>query len=82
MKTFQHYNARSLKQAASLLAKYNGKAKINAGGTDFLGNLKDKCTPVYPEAVINIKTIPNLNYIKEGKRGLRRKFAACRSMPP
>jgi NADPH-dependent glutamate synthase beta subunit-like oxidoreductase/CO/xanthine dehydrogenase FAD-binding subunit len=71
MKTFRHYNARSLKQAASLLAKHNGKAKINAGGTDLLGNLKDKCTPDYPEAVINIKTIPNLDYIKAGNRGLR-----------
>ena len=34
MKTFKHYNARSLKQAASLLSKYKGKARVNAGGTD------------------------------------------------
>ena len=71
MKTFQHYNARSLRQASALLSKYNGKARINAGGTDLLGNLKDKCTPDYPEALINIKTIPNLDYIKATKRGIR-----------
>ena len=37
MKTFKHHNARSLKQAASLLSKYNGKARVNAGGTDLIG---------------------------------------------
>ena len=66
MKSFKHYNARSLKEAAALLAKYNGKAKVNAGGTDLLGILRDGCEPDYPEALINIKTIKNLNYIKAG----------------
>ena len=37
MKTFKHHNARSLKDAATLLSKYGGKAKVNAGGTDLLG---------------------------------------------
>jgi NADPH-dependent glutamate synthase beta subunit-like oxidoreductase len=71
MKTFQHFNARSIGQAASLLKKSNGKARVNAGGTDLLGDLKDRCVADYPEALINIKTIPNLNYIKAGSRGLR-----------
>jgi NADPH-dependent glutamate synthase beta subunit-like oxidoreductase len=71
MKSFQHYNARSLKQAAALLSKCKGKARLNAGGTDLLGDLKDGCLSEYPEAVINIKTIPNLDYIKAGSRGLR-----------
>ncbi len=71
MKTFQHYNARTLKQATSLLSKYNGKARINAGGTDVLGNLRDYCVADYPEALVNIKTIPNLDYIKASSRGLK-----------
>lgn len=71
MKTFQHYNAKSLKQASSLLSKHNGKARVNAGGTDLLGTMKDKCAPDYPEALINIKTIPNLEYIKPSNRGIR-----------
>jgi NADPH-dependent glutamate synthase beta subunit-like oxidoreductase len=71
MKTFQHYNAKSIRQAKTLLAKYNGKARINAGGTDLLGDLKDHCVAEYPKALINIKTIPNLEYIKAGSRGLR-----------
>jgi len=34
MKPFTHYNARSVKEATGLLAQYEGKAKVNAGGTD------------------------------------------------
>jgi NADPH-dependent glutamate synthase beta subunit-like oxidoreductase/CO/xanthine dehydrogenase FAD-binding subunit len=71
MKTFEHFNAKSIGQAASLLSKHNGKARINAGGTDLLGDLKDRCVADYPEALINIKTIPNLDYIKAGSRGLK-----------
>jgi NADPH-dependent glutamate synthase beta subunit-like oxidoreductase len=71
VKSFRHHNAKSLKQAASLLSEYNGKARVNAGGTDLLGNLRDRCTADYPEALVNIKTIPGLDYIKAGKRGLR-----------
>jgi NADPH-dependent glutamate synthase beta subunit-like oxidoreductase len=71
MKSFKHHNARSLKEASALLAKYNGRARINAGGTDLLGNLRDGCEPDYPEALINIKGIKNLDYIKPGTRGLR-----------
>jgi xanthine dehydrogenase YagS FAD-binding subunit len=71
MKTFQHYNARSIRQATALLAKYNGKARLNAGGTDLVGSLRDQCMAEYPEALINIKTIPNLEYIKASRRGLR-----------
>ncbi len=71
MKTFKHYNARSLKQAAALLAEYNGKAKVNAGGTDLLGGLRDNCIPEFPEAVINIKNIAGLNFIKANSKRLR-----------
>jgi NADPH-dependent glutamate synthase beta subunit-like oxidoreductase len=71
MKPFKHYNARSVKEATRLLAKYNGKAKANAGGTDLLGAMRDKCLPRYPEMVINIKTIDGLEYIKTDKTGLR-----------
>ncbi len=71
MKPFKHYNAGSLKEATRLLSKYNGKAKANAGGTDLLGAMRDKCLSEYPEAVINIKTIDGLDYIKQDKKGLK-----------
>lgn len=71
MKPFKHYNAQTVSEATRFLKKYNGKAKVNAGGTDLLGAMRDKCMPEYPEAVINIKTINGLDYIKRDKKGLR-----------
>ena len=71
MKTFKHYNAKSLKEAAALLGKFGGKAKVNAGGTDLLGCLRDNCEADYPEAVINIKNIAGLDYIKPNSRWLK-----------
>ena len=53
------------------LRTYDGKARVNAGGTDLLGAMRDKCLPEYPEAVINIKTIDGLDYIKQDKKGLK-----------
>jgi xanthine dehydrogenase YagS FAD-binding subunit len=63
MKAFKHVNAKSLAEAKSALA--GGKATIIAGGTDLLGVLKDNILPAYPETLVNIKTIPGLDYIKE-----------------
>lgn len=71
MKPFNHINVKTVKEAIKLLQKYRGKAKLIAGGTDLLGTLKDRVLPNYPEAIINIKTIPGLDYIKEDTRGLK-----------
>ena len=71
MKRFAHHTARSIGEATRLLRAYEGKARVNAGGTDLLGALRDKSVPVYPEAVINIKTIEGLDFIKNEKKGLR-----------
>ncbi|MDO9534629.1 MAG: xanthine dehydrogenase family protein subunit M [Bacillota bacterium] len=70
MKPFAHTSAGSVEEAVQLLAKYEGKAKLNAGGTDLLGVLKDRVLPDYPEAIINIKTIPGLNTIEECEEGI------------
>ena len=58
-------------EACRLLGKHRGKARIIAGGTDLLGILKDKILPSYPEVIINIKAIRKLDYIKEGRNGLK-----------
>jgi NADPH-dependent glutamate synthase beta subunit-like oxidoreductase len=71
MKPFKHHNAQSLREAATLLTKYKGRARINAGGTDLLGAMRDKTLPAYPQVVINIKTINGLDYIKKDKKVLR-----------
>lgn len=64
-------NAKTLNEACGLLKGYQGRAKLIAGGTDLLGILKDRILPDYPEAIINIKTIPGLDYIKEDATGLK-----------
>lgn len=63
MKTFNHINATTLAEATAALAA--GKATLIAGGTDLLGRLKDDILPDYPSTLVNLKTIPGLNYIKE-----------------
>lgn len=65
MKTFKHFNTTSIDEAVSLLGIYGDKACVIAGGTDLLGKMKDAILPTYPEALVNIKTIPGLNTIKE-----------------
>jgi xanthine dehydrogenase YagS FAD-binding subunit len=70
MKWFEHHNARSIEEAVDLLNDYEGKAKVNAGGTDLLGALRDRVFSEYPAAVINIKTIDGLNYIRNDEKGL------------
>jgi NADPH-dependent glutamate synthase beta subunit-like oxidoreductase len=65
MRSFKHINARTVDEASTLLGKYKGKAMLNAGGTDLLSTLKGEYLLGYPEAVINIKTISGLEYIKE-----------------
>lgn len=71
MRPFTHINARTVKQAVAALAKHNGQARLNAGGTDLFGVLKDEFLPVYPEAIVNIKTVSGLDYIREDKGMLR-----------
>lgn len=71
MKRFTHHSALSVNEAVKLLRTYDGKAKVNAGGTDLLGAMKDKSLPAYPEAVIDIKTVEGLDYIRSDNGGLR-----------
>jgi xanthine dehydrogenase YagS FAD-binding subunit len=71
MRSFKHVNANSVDEALSLLRDYEGRASLIAGGTDLLGILKGEILPDYPEAVINIKTIPELDTIKEDNEGLK-----------
>jgi xanthine dehydrogenase YagS FAD-binding subunit len=65
MRKFRHINASSVDEAVSWLRRYGHKAYVIAGGTDLLGKMKDEILPTYPEAVINLKTIPGLDFIKE-----------------
>jgi xanthine dehydrogenase YagS FAD-binding subunit len=65
MKKFTHIKAATVEGAVSALGKYGKKAKVIAGGTDLLTTMKDEIYPTYPEVLVNIKTIPGMDYIKE-----------------
>ncbi len=67
MKRFEHTNATSVAEAVRLLAAQNARAL--AGGTDLLGIMKEELLPT--ERVVNLKTIPGLDAIKEESGELR-----------
>lgn len=71
MRKFAHVNARTIDEAVSALRRYGERANIIAGGTDLLGKMKDEILPGYPEALINIKTIAGLDFLKEESGVLR-----------
>lgn len=67
MRKFQLIDARSVREAATLLERYRGKAVLIAGGGDLLHMLKDRIEGPRlpgPDFVINLETIPDLNYIR------------------
>jgi xanthine dehydrogenase YagS FAD-binding subunit len=72
MKSFENVDAKSVKEAVSLLQKFHQQKKSAAvvgGGSEYLQLMKDRV--VNPDYVVNLKTIPGLNYIKEERGGFR-----------
>jgi CO/xanthine dehydrogenase FAD-binding subunit len=66
---FNYLAPATLDEALSLLARYKGKAKVIAGGTDFVPKLKRREIGA-PERVIDLKGIPGLDDIKYDVSGL------------
>lgn len=62
MKHFSHVDASSASEAAK---QAGPETMFIAGGTDLLGTLKDEILRTYPKTVVNLKTIADLDYIKE-----------------
>ena len=52
---------KTVREACSLLSQYHEKAKVIAGGTKLLASMKKG--KVSPEFVVNLKSIPELEYI-------------------
>jgi NADPH-dependent glutamate synthase beta subunit-like oxidoreductase/CO/xanthine dehydrogenase FAD-binding subunit len=67
MKKFRHVSAGSIEEVTAILEECAGTARIIAGGTDLLGEMKDSILPDagYPEVLIDIKNIPGLDYVRE-----------------
>lgn len=70
MKFFRYSAPRNLKEATLLLSQHGAKAKILAGGTDLLGQLKNRIQATYPELVIDIKNIPHIEEIRHNAEGV------------
>lgn len=65
----EHFNARTLNKAVSLLGEYMGEAKVIAGGVDLISLMKNRV--MTPRILVNIKTISDLSYINEDAEGLK-----------
>jgi carbon-monoxide dehydrogenase medium subunit len=63
-----YFEPKTLSEALGLLAKYGEEAKVIAGGTDVLVDMKYK---EEPGCLINIKRIPGLDTIRENGGSLR-----------
>ena len=63
-----YFEPKTVSEAVSLLAKYGEEAKVIAGGTDMLVDMKYK---EEPGCLINIKKIPGLSSIQENGGSLR-----------
>lgn len=67
---FEYFAPTTIKDACSLLSKYEGEACVLAGGTDLLVKMKNR--KMLPSYLISIKNIPDLGYIRyDEKEGLR-----------
>jgi len=63
-----YFEPKTVSEAVSLLAKYGAEAKVIAGGTDMLVDMKYK---EEPGCLVNIKKIPGLGVIQENSGSLR-----------
>ena len=72
MKSFENIDAKSVREAVGLLQKFHQQKKTAAvvgGGSEYLQLMKDRV--VAPDYLINLKTIPGLDYIREERGGFR-----------
>ncbi len=69
MKNFSYSEPAKMGAALSFLAEHQGKAKILAGGTDLIPQMKRGLSS--PEGVLNLSRIPGLKEIKENLKGIK-----------
>jgi CO/xanthine dehydrogenase FAD-binding subunit len=62
MKPFTYFEPATLDEALDLLHHFGGKAKVLAGGTDLLVQMKQG--KIFPQSVISLNRIPQLNFIE------------------
>jgi len=67
---FEYLKATTVAEATSLIDRYEGRAKVLAGGTDLVVQMRKEV--IKPEFVIDISRIKELDYIRfDAKEGLK-----------
>jgi carbon-monoxide dehydrogenase medium subunit len=66
---FEYFVPKSLQEALQLIGQYGPEAKVIAGGTDLLVQMKQEV--ISPKYLINIMKIPEMQFIKKEKGWLR-----------
>lgn len=70
MQVIEYFEPASAAEAVGLLSQYKGRAKVIAGGTDLLVDMKSR--RYGPQYIISLQAIPGLQSIQyDGKEGLR-----------
>lgn len=70
MKSFEHCQPKSLKEAVSILSRKGKNACVIAGGTDLINAIRNR--EICPELVVDLKNIKGLDFIEhKSKTGLR-----------
>jgi carbon-monoxide dehydrogenase medium subunit len=72
---FKYLRPETLEEACSLLSQFNGKARVIAGGTDLMVNMKQKT--VCPAYLIDISCLPGLNTIEYNQEDVLKIGALC-----
>ena len=67
MKSFEYLCPTSIAELVKVLSRYDGKARVLAGGTDLLVTMQQG--RLQPEYLVSLKNLPNLSYIREQKNG-------------
>lgn len=75
MKEFKYYSPENLEEALKILETESGETCLLAGGTDVILAINEK--EINPDVVVNLKSIDELNYIKEENGNIR--IGACTS---
>jgi len=60
--SFKYLEPKTVQEACSLLSEYKSDARLISGGTDLLISVKNR--EIMPEYVINLDSIPELDYIR------------------
>lgn len=68
MRNFAYGRPSSLEQATAFLAKFPKGTHLLGGGTDLIAEIKEGL--VVPEAVLDLKSVPSLAFIRKSPEGL------------